>query len=108
MLRQNRDDQNANFQGRLNPLSAKTPKHVEFGLVAMSEAQPFGISSLPSAVESQRGEGRDQLDQQSMLAHDTLFGPLSSLHYDIDPELFNAQFNSYNDEMLWLGNSGER
>jgi len=71
MLRPNQDDQIASFQN-------------------------FGTSSLHGGdtitVEIQGGGG-DSLDQQSMLAHDTLFGPLRSLDYDIDPELFDAQFN---------------
>jgi hypothetical protein len=111
MLGPNRDGQSANFQVPANPISAKTPNHAEFGLVAMSEAQSFGISSLPgrdpSAVEMHGGERRDRLDQQSMLTHDTLFGPLRSLDYDIDPELFNTQFNYYNDDLFLLGNSGQ-
>jgi len=78
----------------------------------MSEAQPFGTSSFPGgdtiAGETQGGEGADRLDQHSILANDNLFGPLRSMDYDIDPELFNAQFDFYNDEVLWMGNSGEK
>jgi hypothetical protein len=96
MLRPNQDDQIASFQVRQNPLSAKTLNLAESDLGPVSEAQNFGTSSLHGGdtitVEIQGGGG-DSLDQQSMLAHDTLFGPLRSLDYDIDPELFDAQFN---------------
>ncbi|KAK5444213.1 hypothetical protein LTS15_010566 [Exophiala xenobiotica] len=103
MLRPNQDDQNANFQVRQSPLSAKTLNLAESDLGPVSEAQNFGTSSLHGGdtitVEIQGGGG-DRLDQQSMLAHDTLFGPLRSLDYDIDPELFDAQFNFYTDEFF--------
>jgi hypothetical protein len=72
---------------------AKTPKQAEFGLIAMSEAQYFGTSSLADqdtiTVETQGGEGGGRLDD--MLTNRALFSPLRSLNYDVDPELFNAQ-----------------
>jgi hypothetical protein len=55
------DGQNANVQLYTYPELAKTPKQAEFGLIAMSEAQYFGTSSLADqdtiTVETQGGEG---------------------------------------------------
>lgn len=109
MLRSHRDNQDADFQVFPNPPSATTANPPRFGLVAMHEAQNFiTSSSLPggdgSAIETQ-GEGGAMPDQQSMLA-DCLFGPLRSLDYDVDPTLFDSQFDFYSNESLWLGNSG--
>jgi hypothetical protein len=102
------DGQNANVQLYTYPELAKTPKQAEFGLIAMSEAQYFGTSSLADqdtiTVETQGGEGGGRLDD--MLTNRALFSPLRSLNYDVDPELFNAQFSFYDDDFSWLENGG--
>jgi hypothetical protein len=41
-----------------------------------------------------------------MLTNRALFSPLRSLNYDVDPELFNAQFSFYDDDFSWLENGG--
>lgn len=102
------DGQNTNVQLYTNPELAKTPKQAEFGMIAMSEAQYFGASSLAGqdtiTVETQGGEEDGRLDD--MLTNGALFSPLRSLNYDVDPELFNAQFSFYDNDFSWLENGG--
>jgi hypothetical protein len=102
-----------NQDGQVYPnfVPAETFDRQEFGLLAMSATESFGTLSLPardtSDVEMQ-GEGAGgTLDQQSILTQDTLFGPLRSLDYDIDPKLFNAQFGFYDNNLFWMGSGGD-
>lgn len=100
--RPTRDNLNANSQLRPNSLLAKAPNLADVGLGTIPELPSFDTPYLLDvgicAVESQ--EDINGLDHQSMLAYDSLLGPLTSLDYDIDPELFNAQFAFYNEELL--------
>jgi len=104
MPRSTRDNLNANSQLRLNSPLAKTSNLTDVDLGAIPQLPSFDAPYLfdldTRAVETQEGGDINGLGHQSMLAYDSLLGPLRSLDYDIDPELLDAQFAFYNDELL--------